>query len=68
MSIIKRILFLSVGTLLIVLGGIGVYGVIGLSHEYPSDFFYLIGQSVLPIALLILGIYLLSQFYKKTNN
>jgi hypothetical protein len=64
----KRILYLIIGTLLIVIGGLGIYGVIGLSDEYTSDLFYLLRQSILPIALLILGIYLLFQFYKKPDN
>ncbi len=51
-----------------VLGGLGIFGVIGLSDENSSELFYLLGQLVLPIALLIIGIYLLSQFYKKTSN
>jgi hypothetical protein len=65
MTIIKRIIFLIAGTVLVVLGGIGIFGVIGLSDEYSSEPFYLLGQSVLPIALLIIGFYLLAQFYKK---
>lgn len=65
MAIIKRLLFLIVGTVLVVLGGLGIFGVIGLSDEYSSEPFYLFGQLVLPIALLIIGIYLLAQFYKK---
>jgi len=68
MTIIKRIIFLIVGTVLVVLGGLGIFGVIGLSDEYSSQPFYLLGQLVLPIALLILGIYLLAQFYKKPDN
>ena len=68
MTIIKRIIFLIVGTVLVVLGGLGIFGVIGLSDEYSSQPFYLLGQLVLPIALLIIGIYLLAQFYKKPDN
>ena len=68
MAIVKRILFLIVGTVLVVLGGLGILGVIGLSDEYSSEPFYLLGQLVLPIALLIIGIYLLAQFYKKPDN
>ena len=68
MTIIKRIIFLIVGTVLVVLGGLGIFGVIGLSDEYSSQPFYLLGQLVLPIALLIIGIYLLAQIYKKPDN
>ena len=68
MTIIKRIIFLIVGIVLVVLGGLGIFGVIGLSDEYSSQPFYLLGQLVLPIALLIIGIYLLAQFYKKPDN
>ncbi|MFX1503401.1 MAG: hypothetical protein ACFFDH_20730 [Promethearchaeota archaeon] len=67
MEIFKRILFLIVGTVLVVLGGLGIFGVIGLSDEYSSQPFYLLVQLVLPIALLIIGIYLLAQFYKKPS-
>jgi hypothetical protein len=68
MAIVKRIIFLIAGTILVVLGGLGIFGVIGLSDEYSSQPFYLLGQLVLPIALLIIGIYLLAQFYKKPSN
>jgi hypothetical protein len=68
MAIVKRILFLIVGTVLVGLGGLGIFGVIGLSDEYSSQPFYLLGQLVLPIALIIIGIYLLAQFYKKPSN
>jgi len=68
MSIIKRIIYLVVGTILAVLGALGIYGVIGLTDEYSSQPFFLLGQSILPIALIIIGIYLLSQFYKKPDN
>ena len=68
MSIIKRILYVIVGTVLVVLGGLGIYGVIGLSNEYSSEPLYLLVQSVLPIVLFILGIYLLAQFYKKPDD
>ena len=68
MAIVKRILFLIVGTVLVVLGGLGIFGVIGLSDEYSSQPFFLLGQLVPPIALLIIGIYLLAQFYKKPDN
>ena len=68
MSITKRIIFLIIGTILIVLGALGIYGVIGLSEEYSSQISYLLIQLVLPIALLIIGIYLLAQFYKKPDN
>ena len=68
MSAIKRIFFLIVGTLLVVLGVLGIYGVIGLSGEYSSQLFFLLGQLIVPIALFILGIYLLAQFYKKPDN
>ena len=68
MPIIKRIIFLIIGTIIIVLGALGIYGVIGLSAEYVSEPFYLLEQSVLPIALLIIGFYLLAQIYKKSDN
>jgi len=68
MPIIKRIIFLIIGTIIIVLGALGIYGVIGLSAEYVSEPFYLLEQSVLPIDLLIIGFYLLAQFYKKSDN
>ncbi len=68
MAIVKRILFMIVGTVLVGLGGLGIFGVIGLSDEYSSQPFYLLGQLVLPIALIIIGIYLLAQFYKKPSN
>jgi len=68
MSIIKRISFVVVGTILVVLGALGMYGVIGLSNDYSSQPFFLLGQSILPIALFIIGIYLLAQFYKKPEN
>lgn len=68
MAIVKRILFLIVGTVLVGLGGLGIFGIIGLSDEYSSQPFYLLGQLVLPIALIIIGIYLLAQFYKKPSN
>jgi len=62
MSIVKRIIYVVVGTVLVVLGAIG------LSGEYSSQPFFLLGQFILPIALFILGIYLLAQFYKKPDN
>ena len=68
MSIIKRIIYVVVGTILVVLGALGMYGVIGLSDEYSSQPFFLLGQSILPIALFVIGIYLLAQFYKKPDN
>jgi len=68
MSIIKRIIYLVVGTILVVLGALGIYGVIGLTDEYSSQPFFLLGQSILPIALIIIGFYLLAQFYKKPDN
>ena len=68
MSIIKRIIYLVVGTIIVALGAIGIYGVIGLTDEYSSKPFFLLSQSILPIALIIVGIYLLAQFYKKPYN
>ena len=68
MTIVKRILFLIIGTVLVVLGGLGIFGIIGLSDEYSSETFYLLAQLVIPIALIIIGIYLLAQFYKKPDN
>jgi len=68
MSIVKRIIYVAVGTVLVVLGGLGIYGAIGVSGEYSSQPFLLLGQFILPIALFILGIYLLAQFYKKPDN
>ncbi len=68
MSIIKRIIYLVVGTILVVLGALGIYGVIGLTDEYSYQPFYLLGQSILPIALIIIGFYFLAQFYKKSDN
>ena len=68
MTIINRIIFLIVGTILVALGVLGIYGVIGLSTESYSELSYLLGQAVLPIALLIIGIYLLAQFYKKSDD
>jgi hypothetical protein len=68
MSIIKRISFVVVGTILVVLGALGIYGVIGLANENSSQPFFLLEQSILPIALFIIGIYLLAQFYKKPEN
>ena len=68
MSIVKRIIYVVVGTVLVVLGGLGIYGAIGLSNKYSSQPFFLLGQYILPIALFILGIYLLAQFYKKPVN
>jgi hypothetical protein len=68
MSIIKRIIYVVVGTVLVVLGGVGMYGVIGLSNKYSSQPLFLLGQSILPIALFIIGIYLLAQFYKKPKD
>jgi len=41
MPIIKRIIFLIIGTIIIVLGALGIYGVIGLSAEYVSEPFYI---------------------------
>ena len=67
-SILKRISFVVVGTILVVIGGLGIFGVIGLSDDYSSQPFYLLGQLLLPIALLIIGFYLLDQFYKKPYN
>lgn len=68
MSIIKRMIYVVVGTVLVVLGALGIFGAIGLSNEYSSQPFFLLGQFILPIALFILGIYLLAQFYKKPDN
>jgi len=68
MSIIKRIIYVIVGTILVVLGALGIYGAIGLLDEYSSQPFLLLGQFILPIALFIIGIYLLAQFYKKPDN
>ena len=68
MSVIKRIIYVVVGTIIVVLGALGIYGVIGLTDEYSSQPFFLLGQSIVPIALIIIGIYLLAQFYKKPDN
>ena len=68
MSIVKRIIYVVVGTVLVVLGALGIFGAIGLSGKYSSQPFFLLGQFILPIALLIIGIYLLAQFYKKADN
>jgi hypothetical protein len=68
MSITKRIIYVVVGTVLVVLGGLGIYGAIGVSGEYSSQPFFLLGQFILPIVLFIIGIYLLAQFYKKPDN
>ncbi len=67
-SIVKRIIYVVVGTVLVVLGGLGIYGAIGVSGEYSSQPFLLLGQFILPIVLFIIGIYLLAQFYKKSDN
>ena len=68
MTIIKRITYVSVGTILVALGILGIYGVIGVSSEYSSQPFIIIEQLVVPIALLIIGFYLLAQFYKKPDD
>ena len=65
---IKRIVFVIAGTVLVALGVVGFYGVIGLSDEYFSQPVFLFGQSLLPLALIILGVYFLAQFYKKSDN
>jgi hypothetical protein len=68
MVVIQKILYVVVGTILVVLGILGIYGVIGVSGEYASQPYLIIGQLVVPIALLIIGFYLLAQFYKKSDN
>jgi len=68
MSIVKRIIYVVVGTVLVVLGALGIYGAIGVSGEYSSQPFFLLGQYILPIVVFIIGIYLLAQFYKKPDN
>ena len=68
MLIINRILYVVVGTILVVFGFLGIYGVFGVSGEYASQPFILLGQLVVPFALLIIGFYLLAQFYKKPDN
>ena len=67
MSLIIRIVFLIVGTILTALGFIGLYGVIKLS-EGSSDSFFLASQAIIPVGLIIIGIFLLAQFYKKPKN
>jgi hypothetical protein len=68
MVVIQKILYVVVGTILVVLGILGVYGVIGVFGEYASQPYLVIGQLVVPIALLIIGLYLLAQFYKKPDD
>lgn len=67
MSLIIRIAFLIVGTILTALGFIGLYGVIKLS-EGSSDPVFLASQAIIPLGLIIIGIFLLAQFYKKPKN
>ena len=67
MYIVKRIAFLIVGTILVVLGALGLYGMVGLTEENSSPIF-LASQAVIPIALFIIGFFLLSQFYKRPKN
>lgn len=64
MSILIKILFLITGTILVALGAIGLYGVIGLSGTY-SDSVDIASQAIIPISLIVVGIYLLVKFYKK---
>ena len=68
MTTINRIIFMIVGTILVALGVLGINGIIGLSKESSSELSYLLVQAVLPIVLLIIGIYLLAQFYKKPDD
>ena len=67
MSVMIRIVFLIVGTILVALGFIGLYGVIRLS-EGSSDVFFLAGQTIIPLGLIIVGFFLLFQFYKKPKD
>jgi len=49
MSIVKRIIYVVVGTVLVVLGALGIYGAIGLSDEYSSQPFFLLGQFIINV-------------------
>ena len=67
MSLIIKIALLIVGTILAALGFLGLYGVIKLGEEF-SDPIFLARQAIIPIGLIIIGIFLLAQFYKKPKN
>ena len=64
MSLKIKILFLIVGTLLVVLGIIGIYGAIEIYNE-SSDINSITSQTIVPISLIIIGVFLLFQFYNK---
>ena len=54
MSFIIKMSFLVLGTILIVLGAIGIYGVIEIYEEFPDNNF-IIAQIIVTISLLMIG-------------
>jgi len=68
MSITKRIIYVVVGTVLVVLGGLGIYGAIGVSGEYSSQPFFLLGQFILPIVPIYIANCFIYHWYLFTSS